>query len=194
MASRANRMRDNNQVAKLVKDLCKRMDDFQTSVEELKIMKDTIADMNDEVYVKEQETKARLRQLSEELQDNTVKALNDGASKLGKLIISKDEWNELNGLVTKLKGKNDKLREEYESEVEGKVQERVTQQMEIVKLEHQRDLASLKASNDNYLREIDNMRSNFDRLSGELESQKRLTAEIASAGKPSPKQSTSPSA
>jgi septal ring factor EnvC (AmiA/AmiB activator) len=103
MSARAKALRDKNIVTKLVKDLNKRMGDFEESVDELKILKESITEMHDEVTAAETENHNSLERLRNELKDNKTKVMNDAAESIGKVIISRDELEELRSDVEKLK-------------------------------------------------------------------------------------------
>ena len=79
MSARAKALREKNVVTKLVKDLNKRMGDFETAVDELKILKESITEMHDEVTAMEAENANSIARLRAELKDNKTKVLNDAA-------------------------------------------------------------------------------------------------------------------
>jgi hypothetical protein len=91
MSARARSIREKNIVTKLVKDLNKRMGDFETAVDELKILKESITEMHDEVTAMEEDNTRSIGRLRSELKDNKTKILNDAAESLNKVIISLDE-------------------------------------------------------------------------------------------------------
>lgn len=87
-SNRARKLREQNVVVKLVKDLNKRMGDFETAVDELKILKNSITDMADEVTRQEEENTSKIIALRSELKNNRVKVLNESAESMGKVLIS----------------------------------------------------------------------------------------------------------
>jgi len=184
MSARARALREKNVVAKLVKDLNKKMDSFETAVEELKILKDSINEMHDEVTAQEQENSARLAQLKNELKENKTKILTQAAEDAGKTLMSKEDLGELKSEVQKWKDECVRVREAGQEEVKQKVADAVEHQIRVLTLQHECKTADLSAANKNYEKEIANLKEAMDRMGAELESQKKLTAEIAQSNRP----------
>ena len=182
--SRARVTREKNMVAKLVKTLNKRMEDFETAVGELKIMKDSIEDLHDKVTAKEAENKAILSKLEANLKDNKSRILNEAAESVGKVIISKEELNELNEEVQKLKTVHKQSRENIDQVVDTKVEELIKHRLKLQELEHKAHIASLESQVENFKKEAINLEKTFERMSSELESQKQLTSKLAMANRP----------
>ena len=185
MSAKARSLREKNVVTKLVKDLNKRMGDFENAVEELKILKDSITEMHDEVTVVEEENVKKIIVLREELKSNKTKILNESAESVGKVIISKDELEELRSEVEKLKSNYKTSKEGVDGLVKEKVEDLIQHRLALQALEHKAELSSLTASVNNYKKEIENLNKTFERMSLELESQKQLTSNLALAGRPS---------
>lgn len=184
MSARARSLREKNVVTKLVKDLNKRMGDFEAAVDELKILKESITEMHDEVTAMEEENVRSIGRLRAELKDNKTKILNDAAESVGKVIISRDELEELRGEVKKLKTNHKSTRDSVDDVVEEKVESLLEHRLKLQELVHKAETASLESSVSNYQKEVDNLNKSFDRMSSELESQKKLTANLALAGRP----------
>jgi HAMP domain-containing protein len=191
MSARARTLREKNVVTKLVKDLNKRMGDFEAAVDELKILKESITEMHDEVTAMEEENARSVGRLREELKDNKTKILNDAAESVGKVIISRDELEELRSEVDKMKLNHKTTKSEVDGVVEEKVEGLIQHRLKLQELEHKAETAALTSAVENYKREMENMNKSFDRMAGELESQKKLTANLALAGRPAHQNSPS---
>lgn len=188
--SKANRMRAKSEIVKLVTNLDKRMTSFEEAVEEIKIFKDSLVDLEEEVANKAAENNARLAKLRQDLEDNKIRTLNEAAADIGKVIIAQDELDELHEQVEKMKAQHKEALALARAEIDEQVKVQVEQKMRVLKLEHECKTAELVAANKNYEREIANMEKSFKRMQEELNSQKELTANIAHASRPS---STTPS-
>ena len=159
------------------------MGDFESAVDELKILKESITEMHYEVTAMEAENASSIARLRSELKDNKTKILNEAAESIGKVIISRDELEELRGEVEKLKTNHKTTKLEVNDVVEEKVEGLIQHRLKLQELEHKAESAALQSSVENYKKEIENMNKSFDRMSGELESQKNLTANLALAGR-----------
>ena len=190
MSARARALREKNVVTKLVKDLNKRMADFEAAVDELKILKDSITEMHDEVTAQEAENTNSLSRLKAELKDNKTKVLNDAANEIGKVIISKDELEELRNEVGKLKETHKANKSSVDTVVGEKVESLIEHRLKLQELEHKAETASLESQVENYKKEIENLNKSFDRMATELDSQKTLTANLAMANRPISKAQT----
>ena len=184
MSARTRALREKNVVAKLVKDLNKKMDSFETAVDELKILKDSINEMHDEVTEQEAQNTARLAQLKAELKDNRTRVLSEAAETAGKTLMSKEDLVEMKGEVQKWKEECERVRLACMEEVKEKVNQAVEHQIEVLTLQHECKTAELKSANTSYEKEIKNLKEAMDRMGAELESQKQLTANIANSNRP----------
>ncbi len=185
MSARARSLREKNVVTKLVKDLNKRMGDFESAVDELKILKESITEMHDEVTAMEAENTNSISRLRAELKDNKTKILNEAAESVGKVIISSDELEELRSEVDKLKNNHKASKAGVDKVVEDKVDSLIEHKLKLQELEHKAETNALTSAVENYKKEIENLNKTFERMSSELDSQKKLTANLALAGRPS---------
>ncbi len=160
------------------------MESFESAVDELKIIKESITDMHEEVANQEAQNGARLAQLKAELKDNRTKALNEAAAEAGKIFMSKEDLAELQAEAQKWKGECAKLKESADQEIKEKVDAAVKHQIDVLTLRHDCKTAELTAANTNFGKEISNLKEAMNRMSVELESQKKLTADIAQSGRP----------
>ena len=184
MSAKVRALKEKNIVTKLVKDLNKRMADFEASVDELKILKESINEMHDEITAQEAENSNSLSRLRAELKDNKTKILYDAAVEVGKVIISKEELDELRKDVEKMKVVQRTSKSEVDDVVAQKVEDMIQHRLKLQELEHKAETAALSAQVENYKKEIENLNKSFDRMAGELDSQKTLTANLAMANRP----------
>lgn len=189
--SRVGALREKNVIVKLVKDLNKKMGDFEASVEELKILKESITEMYDDIKSQEDENNRSLERLKADLKDNKTKILNDAAESVGKVIISKDYLEELRREVEKLSTDHKKHKASLEEVVNEKVEDLIQHRLKLQELEHKTEITSLEAAVENYKKEIENLNKSFERMTKELESQKKLSANLALANRPSQTTGTS---
>lgn len=185
-SARARTLREKNQVAKLVKDLNKRMETFEDAVEELKILKESVCEMNDQLAEQEATNVEAMRKLKEDLRDNKLRALNEAVEAMGKVLISKDELEEYKNEADRWKDECSKVKEEARKELDSRVEEQLQRSLKIIELQNENKLASLKANNESYQSEINNLKDTIKRMSSELDSQKKLTADVAGARRPAP--------
>lgn len=182
-ATRARAIREKNAVVKAVGDLTKKMEGFEAAVEELKIMKEGLIDMNDQIVSQEIENNARLAKLREELKENKNKVLNEAADEAGKILMSKEELEELKDEAQKWRTKHEEAKKKMQAELKKKVEAEVQRQVNVLTLRHECKTAELSAANANYEKEIAHLKEAMDRMSNELESQKKLTGTIAGGGR-----------
>ncbi len=183
-SSKAKKLREQNVVVSLVKDIAAKMTAFEESVEELKILKDSVVELNDTVSKQESENTAILAKLRSDLRENRLKTIADEARALEKVLITSEELKELKDNVISLKKQLADLRQSVDSEVKSKVTQAVENKLEMQRLEHECEKAQLAAENDNYQKQIESLNDYIKRMSNELNSQKDLTASIAAGSRP----------
>jgi DNA repair exonuclease SbcCD ATPase subunit len=180
--ARARKLKEQNQVLKLVKDLNKRMESFEDTVQELKILKDSISDMNDQISEQETSNVETLRKLREDLKENKLKALHENVLSLGKVIVSKEDLEDYKGEVQKWKEESARIKASVQTEINEKVSEQLEKQMKILELQNENKTSKLTSACEAYKSEVANLKETIARMSAELESQKRLTADVAKGG------------
>lgn len=181
--STRQKLREQSAVSKLVKDLNKRMGDFEAAVEELKILKDSLMDMHEEISKQESENARTLASLQNDLKENRTRILNEEARKTGKILIPLEEVEELKQNAERWKRECENMRKQSSEDVEERVQKEVEHQLKLLELEHSCNTAELAATNKNAEKEIENLKETIKRMSAELDSQKRLTADVARVGR-----------
>lgn len=176
---RARKLKETNQVVKLVKDLNKRMESFEDSVQELKILKDSITEMNDQIAEQEASNTETLRKLKEDLKENKLRALTEAVNGMGKMIISPEDLAEHKAEAQRWKDECARVKSSVQKEIKEAVDDQMSRRLKIQELEFENKTAKLTASCENYKAEIVNLKETIARMSQELDSQKKLTADVA---------------
>ena len=191
MASlKARKLKDQSVVTSLLKEITRRMEDFENSVSELKILKESAVELNDQILEQESQNVGILQRLRSELKENKLKALNDAAQELNKVLISSEELDELKGLVEKMRVDTSKNKSSMNENITTAVAEQVQHQLRVQELQHNCEKAQLSAANSNYIKQVENLNDTIQRMSLELESQKKLTADVCRVNQPHQVQST----
>jgi len=184
MSSKRKALKEKNVVIKLVKELDKRMTDFENTVEDLKILKDTITEMHEEVVNQEITNASILSRLKTDLKENKTRVLKDEVESSGKVIISVDDLDELKDEVEKFKNMYKEIKNSVSGVVEEKVEELLQHRLQLQALEHKGETGKLYSQVENYKKEILNLNKTFERMAAELESQKKLTSNLALGARP----------
>jgi hypothetical protein len=177
--SRARKLKETSQVAKLVKDLNKRMESFEESVQDLKILKDSLAEMNDQIAEQEIANNETMRKLNEDFKENKLRAITEAVKSIGKIIISPEDLEDHKNNVQKWKDECTRVKASVQDEIKRNVDEQLTRQMKILELQNENKTSRLSASCESYKTEIANLKETIARMSLELDSQKKLTADVA---------------
>ena len=185
MASlKARKLKDQSVVTALLKEITRRMEDFENSVSELKILKESAVELNDQILEQESQNVGILQRLRSELKENKLKALNDAAQELNKVLISSEELDELKGLVLKMRADTSSCKSSMNESIDKAVAEQVQHQLRVQELQHNCEKAQLSAANTNYIKQVENLNDTIQRMSLELESQKKLTADVCRVNQP----------
>jgi hypothetical protein len=185
MASlKARKLKDQSVVTSLLKEITRRMEDFENSVSELKILKESAVELNDQILEQESQNVGILQRLRSELKENKLKALNDAAQELNKVLISTEELDELKGLVLKMRTDTSSYKSSMNESIDKAVAEQVQHQLRVQELQHNCEKAQLSAANTNYIKQVENLNDTIQRMSLELESQKKLTADVCRVNQP----------
>jgi multidrug resistance efflux pump len=182
MSTRA-RKAEKSELQKYVKSIDNRMTDFETAVEDLKALKESIPDMDDAIVEKIASNNRKLEELSKSFADNKIRMVNEAVADLNKVVITKEELASLRDAV-------DTVREECADTIATQVsdhkvhiEELRDQALKVQSLEFDCKTAQLNAQVATYRSEVSNLKETLTRMSNELESQKLLTAQVVGAGK-----------
>lgn len=163
----------------LLKSIDRRMQDFEQSVEDLKSLKNDLVEMESKIEIKKKDNEEALKELARELELNTLKAIQTKALELGKVIMSTEELQELKNENASLKSKYNSYVKDVESNTTKKITDKIENAKKIFQLENERENARLVSEIESYKKNLASMESLMNRMSQELDSQKKLTAEIA---------------
>lgn len=177
--SRVKKAKETNQMAKLVKDLNKRMESFEDAVMELKTLKDSISDLNDQIVEQENVNSETLRRLKEDLKENKTRILTEAVTAMGKVILSNEDLQEYKTEIQKWKDECTRVKASVQKEIKESIDEQMARQLKILELQYENKSSKLSASCESYKTEIVNLKETINRMSEELDSQKKLTADIA---------------
>ena len=101
------------------------MEGFEEAVAEIKILKESLCDMHDEIISQEEKNKGQLIKLANDLKENKLKMLNEAAKEAGKVLITEEQLRELESEVKKWKEECVRIREKIKEEIKEKVQAHV---------------------------------------------------------------------
>jgi hypothetical protein len=168
-----------NELTKLLTVINRRMEDFEGSVAELKNLKDTLDEVDDQLADQTRVNTYKMEQLKKELEENRIRTINNAVSEMGKIIISNEE-------LDALKEELEKVRQDGNTQVSASIfsakeqfEEKLKQALNVQQLQHDCKTAQLSANVDFFKKEVENLNMALNRMSEELSSQKQLTAEVA---------------
>lgn len=172
------RKAEKSELNKLLKEINKRMSDFEDSVQKLQDLKECAEELDERIAQQAAMNKNKLEQLEKDFQENKIRAIRRAASELGKEIITTEELEELRSELEKVKAKGeDDVKARVESH-RARFEMNLTQQIELKNLKHEAETAKLQAEAESHKKEVENLKETLKRMSEELQSQKDLTASL----------------
>lgn len=105
------------------------------------------------------------------------------AADMGKALVSLEELNELRQEVKKLNDQRISFKEDKEGNITEQVEEQIKHRLQIKKLEHDCEKANMVASVETLTKQVETLNLTINRMSAELDSQKKLTADVAGANR-----------
>jgi len=182
MTSRARKI-EKNEVLKAVKDLTSKMSSFEQAVDNLKLLSESVEELDDKISAVEKENQLKIEKLNKDLVDNKIRTVNQAVAEMGKIVISVEELNELKNDNLKLKKEMNSNIEKYQKESQESFNTKLENLLKVQKLQHDCETAQLKAEVETNKKECENLRQSLTRMSDELNSQKQLTADIANVNR-----------
>ncbi len=180
--SRMQKAKIQSDLHKLVKDINKKMDGFEDAVRDLKLNLDDVEERNAQAMEAETRGHEEIRKMEADFRENKLRTLTQVAGELNKVIITSEELAELRQSVQQYKTQLETERKVQQANIDQAVAAQVKQQVDIKRLENDCAVAQLRAEKDAATGECESLRLTIDRMSNELDSQKRLTADIAGVG------------
>ncbi len=166
------------ELAKILKDIDRRMTDLVDAVQTLKDLKECATELDETLAQQEAINKNRMEEMNKKFNDNKLRAVRDAATELGKILINKEELDELQAELENIKETSKAERTEYMESEKRRNEEKITQLMDVMRLKHEAETARLKADAESHKKEVDNLNAALDRMTEELKSQKDLTARV----------------
>ena len=173
------RKAEKSELNKLVKEISRRMEDFEDSVQKLKDLQDTLEEVDESLAQQASINKNKMEQLNKDFQDNKIRTVYQAATDLGKILITKEELDELREELEKVKENGKQEVADQKAKLQQDFDEKLNQALSVKQLKHECDTANLKAEVESHKKEVENLNSALERMSEELKSQKQLTAEVA---------------
>lgn len=167
------------------------MADFETAVNDLKELKETLSEVDDEIIARAAINSQKIEQMNKDYTDNKIRAVNTAVKELGKVIITQEELDDLRSQVEKVKTESKETIASQISLYKASLDEKTAQALQVQKLQHECETAQLNAEAEAHKKEVLNLKENLERMVCELKSQKKLTADLAGANRPQSQQTQS---
>ena len=177
MTSRA-RKAEKTEFNKLLKEINKRMSDFEDSVEQFKVLKESAEQLEETIAQQAAINSSKLSQLERDFNDNKLKAVTRAAQELGKLLINREEHEELERNYQKLKENTAQEIEKSRKEFQEKFDQKLESEIKLKELRFEAESAKLRADIESRESEVANLKDSLNRMADELKSQKELTASV----------------
>ncbi len=168
----------------LVKSIENRMSDFETAVQDLKDLKETLSEVDDEIIARAAINAQKIEEMNRGYADNKIKMVNTAVKELGKVIITREELDELRSQVEKVKTESMETIATEVASHKKSLDEKTEQALKVQTLQHECETAQLNAEAEAHKKEVLNLKDNLERMVMELKSQKKLTADLAGANRP----------
>lgn len=185
---------DRLQLAQAINNLVCRGDSFISALENLtNFSKERVIELDLKIEAKKQEYQdltLKLEnqykdieiKLKQNLQENKLVAVRDILETLNMMCIPNVEYETLNKELSKLKAEFNISIEKAIKEEKDKADYHLKQTLATKELSHQAEIATLKAQNEQKVKEIDVLKETIKNLKDEIMEQRILTKEVAIAG------------
>lgn len=177
------RKQEKNELIKISKEISRRMGDFEDSVQKLQDLKDSLDEMDDALAQQATINNSRLQEMNQKFEENKIKAVTQAAQELNKVLINKEELEEIQASLKKVRETGQEELEKFKAEQLAIYETRLANELKVQKLEHECETASIKADVETYKKEVENLNQTLERMAEELKSQKQLTADVAGLGR-----------
>ena len=163
---------------KLLKEISRRMGDFEDSVQKLQDLKECAEELDENITQQATINKNRMEELNKQFDTNKIRAINEAAEELSKVVINQEEWDELRNELNRVKEAGKQEMATRIAEEKARYEDKLTQALEVMKLKHEAETARLKADVNSNQKGVENLNTALDRMTEELKSQKELTARV----------------
>eukprot|EP01059_Diplonema_ambulator_P017247 TRINITY_DN29226_c0_g1_i1.p1 TRINITY_DN29226_c0_g1~~TRINITY_DN29226_c0_g1_i1.p1 ORF type:complete len:199 (+),score=91.64 TRINITY_DN29226_c0_g1_i1:48-599(+) len=168
----------NAEVMDVVNDISKKLDEFVHAVAILDDLDEKPLRIRDEVTKAELEKHARMQEFDKKLKEHKLITVQNVLQQQGKVAIDIDEYKELQGLHVRDAAA---IRAEKKRKFDEMVAEKVSVEMELKKLQYAKKFAEATAREAAFQTEKNMLYMTIESLKNEIESQKKLTSELALA-------------
>ena len=163
---------------KLLKNCSTKMESLTDSIQDLKDFQDCALQLDETIAKQAAINKQKLDDMDREFKDNKIKAVNSAAAELGKIVITKEELDELRSELVRVKESGRIEFSEQMSLERSRYEDKLSQAINIQTLKHEAESARLHANMDSHVKEVANLNTALTRMAEELKSQKDLTASV----------------
>jgi len=173
-----SRKAQQTELNKLLKEINRRMGDFEDSVQKLNDLKECAVELDETIAQQAGVNKSRMESLNNDFHDNKIRAINNAASELGKVVITQEELQELRTELEKVKELGKQEVAARIADEKKRYEEKLSQSLNVQNLKHEAESARLHADVNSQQKEVANLNAALDRMVEELKSQKELTASV----------------
>ena len=167
------------ELSKTLRTIQRGMEDFESSIAELKELTARAEATNDALVQREAAHNAEMANLKRKFEDDKIATLKEFAKQAGKELISKSELDEIRSELAKIKENSAEQIEEQVAQLKQQYAETLATELKIRKFEAEKNNACLVSEVEQHKKEVINLKETLARMATELESQKKLTSEIA---------------
>ena len=178
MTTNAKRSSDaaNPEVVEVVSDISKKIDDFLVAVAQLKDLEEKPDRIRDEVANAEREKHARMAEFDRKMVEHEMMTIQNVLQKQNKVAIDIDELKELQALQVR---EDADARQIKRTKFDGDVDEKVKTELKLKEFQYAKKFAEAKAKETSFKTEKDMLYMTIEGLKNEIESQKKLTSDLA---------------
>ncbi|KAJ9446308.1 hypothetical protein DIPPA_03410 [Diplonema papillatum] len=170
----------NLEVMEVVGDISKRIDEFISAVALLKDLEEKPDRIRDEVANAEREKHARMTEFDRKMEEHEMMTIQNVLQRQNKVSIDIDEFKELQALqVKESKDEQEVKKRKFDEEVA----EKVKTELKLKELQYAMKMAEAKAKETSFSTEKNMLHLTIESLRAEIESQKKLTSELALANR-----------
>lgn len=174
---------EKNEIVKAVKDVSRKMDDFIEAVQCLRDIQDHVAELNDEIAKLEERKEAAASSFDDYIAKHKLERITEAALGLDHVVLEKGEYDRLVSNHNKAEKGSESAIAKAVADVTAAMQKKLEHELQVQRLENECTITSLKAQAEVKEKECASLRNVIERMDTELQSQKKLTASIARAGR-----------
>eukprot|EP01064_Diplonema_japonicum_P004707 TRINITY_DN13091_c1_g1_i1.p1 TRINITY_DN13091_c1_g1~~TRINITY_DN13091_c1_g1_i1.p1 ORF type:complete len:194 (-),score=110.21 TRINITY_DN13091_c1_g1_i1:42-581(-) len=166
----------NAEVVEVVSDISKKIDDFISAVAVLKDLEEKPDRIKDEVENAEREKHARMDAFDRKMEEHELMTIQEILRKQNKESIDLEEYKELQALQVR---EDADTRETKKRKFEADVSDKVKTELQLKELQYTKKFAEATAKEASFTTEKNMLYMTIESLRAEIESQKKLTSELA---------------